>query len=74
MTKTADLVLATLHAIRADLAEIRAEQREQRQPLGAIERHLAHMDLTAAKTGTRLDRVLDSLDRIERRLELADAT
>jgi hypothetical protein len=30
--------------VRADLAEFRTEQREQRMRLGAIERTLAHVD------------------------------
>ena len=72
-----NLVLEHLGAIRADAQEIRAEQREQRTRLGAIERILAHVERDnaefRAEIGIRFDRVHDRLDRIERRLELVPA-
>jgi hypothetical protein len=73
-----NVVLELLRAIRADMAEMRTEQREQRGRLGAIERLLAHLEREGAEEqraeiGGRFDRVLDRLDRIERRLDLKDA-
>jgi hypothetical protein len=72
-----NLVLELLRAIRADMAEMRTEQREQRGRLGAIERALAHIERDGAEhraeLGGRFDRILDRLDRIERRLGLVDA-
>jgi hypothetical protein len=72
-----DLVLEHLKAIRGDIAEIRAEQREQRGRIGAIERTLAHLERdgaeTRAETGGRFDRILDRLERIERRLDIVSA-
>jgi len=68
------LTLEMLRAVRADLAEIRTEQREQRGRLGAIERSLAHVERDGAEgrteSGARMDRILDRLERIERRLDL----
>ncbi len=71
-----NLVLDILRAIRGDITEVRAEQREQRGRLAAIERSLSHIEREGAEqraeTGGRFDRVLDRLDRIEARLELRD--
>ena len=73
---TDNLVLEMLRAIRGDIAEMRVEQREQRARIGAIERAVAHLEREQAELraeiGARFDRVLDRLDRIERRLDLAD--
>ena len=63
---TSNLVLEHLRAIRAELHEMREEQREQRIRLGSIERGIAEMSL-------RLDRMHDRIDRIERRLGLIEA-
>ena len=45
--ETPNLVLEQLCAIRAGPREIREEQREQRGRLGAIERSISHMSITA---------------------------
>ena len=69
-----NLTLELLRAIRSDMSEMRTEQREQRGRLGAIERSLAHIERDnaegRAEIGIRFDRILDRLDRIDRRLEL----
>ncbi|MGL4962761.1 MAG: hypothetical protein ACRC67_16135 [Inquilinus sp.] len=68
-----NLVIELLRAVRADVAEMRSEQREQRVRLAAIERHLAHLERDGAEfraeIGGRFDRIHD---RIERRLDLSD--
>jgi hypothetical protein len=73
-----NLVLEHLRAIRADLQEVRAEQREQRLRLSSIERSLAHIEREGpefrAEVGVRFDRVHDPLDRIERRLDIVPAS
>jgi hypothetical protein len=57
------LILEHLRAIRAEAAEDRAEQREQRVRLGAIERSLAHVERDVselrAEVNGRFDRVLE---------------
>ena len=69
-----NLTLELLRAIRSDMSEMRTEQREQRGRLGAIERSLSHIERDnaegRAEIGIRFDRILDRLDRIDRRLEL----
>lgn len=61
-----NLVLEHLRAIRAELHEVREEQREQRLRLGAIARGIADMASEIAPMGLRLD-------RMERRLDLVEA-
>ena len=77
MSDTPNLVLEHLRAIRADMHEMRVEQREQRGRLGAIERNIGQLEheIVAMRVdlGSRFDRVLDRLDRVERRLELSPA-
>ena len=77
MSDTPNLVLELLRSMRAEFDEFRIEQREQRTRLGALERTLAHIERDGAEfraeIGARFDRVLDRLDRIERRLELIPA-
>ncbi len=72
-----NLVLELLRAIRGDMAEMRAEQREHRTRLGAIARSLAHVERDGAESRaelrTRLDRIHDRLDGIEGRLTLTEA-
>jgi tetrahydromethanopterin S-methyltransferase subunit G len=70
-------ILEHLRAIREDLREVRAEQREQRTRLVAIERLIGHVESEQAELrvelNARFDRVTDRLDRIERRLDLTEA-
>jgi hypothetical protein len=72
-----NLVLEHLRAIRSELREVRGEQTERRMRIGAIERSMARVEVEQAELraefGSRFDRVLDRLDRIERRLEIAPA-
>lgn len=67
-----NLTLELLRAIRSDMSGMRTEQRGW---LGATERSLAHLERDSterwAEAGGRFDRILDRLDRIERRLELS---
>ncbi|WP_225770322.1 hypothetical protein [Inquilinus sp. Marseille-Q2685] len=77
MTDQSDnLVVEILRSIQAQLGEIRAEQREQRVGLAAIEQHVAHIERESAEfraeIGGRFDRVHDRLDRIETRLGLIE--
>ena len=72
-----NLVLEHLRAIRSELREVRNEQTEQHIRIGAIERSMARVEVEQAELragfGRRFDQVLDRLDRISRRLEIAPA-
>ena len=65
--------LEHLRAIRDELRHMREEQREQHGRLGSIERGIALMTHEIAGMSLRLDRMHESLDRIERRLALVEA-
>ena len=71
------LVLEHLRAIHSELREVGNEQTEQRMRIGAIERSMARVEVEQAELRagfrSRFDQVLDRLDRIVRRLEIAPA-
>ena len=68
--ETESLVLDHLRAIRADMGAVRDDVRDLRQRVSSMERHLAHIRSDIANVQGRLDA---HGDRLERRLELADA-
>ncbi len=70
-----NVVQDLLQGIRDELRGLRSEPREQQVMIITIERSLAHVEaeqaVFRAEWNIRFDRVLDRLDRIERRLEIA---
>jgi uncharacterized coiled-coil protein SlyX len=73
-----DLILEHLKRFQADLAAARERDSEMLARLGRLElaiaglrRDIAHFDEGAAEQSLRLDRLVERVDRIERRLELA---
>jgi hypothetical protein len=70
-----NVVQDLLQGIRDELRGLRSEPREQQVMIIAIERSMAHVEaeqaVFRAEWNIRFDRVLDRLDRIERRLEIA---
>jgi septal ring factor EnvC (AmiA/AmiB activator) len=78
MENIENLLLEHLKAIRADVALIKSDLKEQTHRLGRLEvsmsglrRDVAFVDGTAAEQSVRMDRMSDRIERIERRLELA---
>jgi uncharacterized coiled-coil protein SlyX len=75
---TENLILEHLKRFQADLAAARERDSEMLARLGRLElaiaglrRDIAHFDEGAAEQSLRLDRLVERVDRIERRLELA---
>ncbi len=75
---TENLILEHLKRFQADLAAARERDSEMLARLGRLEvaiaglrRDIAHFDESAAEHGLRFDRLVERVDRIERRLELA---
>jgi uncharacterized coiled-coil protein SlyX len=71
------LLLEHLRSIRADTAGIWSEVREMKMRVTSLEagqatviQHLGHLSGTAAEQHLRYDRLLERIERIERRLEL----
>ncbi len=72
-----NLVIEMLRGIRGGQMEMQAELREQRARIAAIARTMAHIERDNAEhragINGRFDRILDRLERIERRLDLREA-
>lgn len=73
-----NLILEHLKRFQVDLAAARERDSEMLTRLGRLEvaiaglrRDIAHFDEAAAEQSLRLDRLVERVDRIERRLELA---
>lgn len=81
MVEAADnLVLEPLRLIRAEISSIKEDGREVKNRLATLEvgqgtilQHLGHLASSIAQQQISLDRVGDRVERIERRLDLADA-
>jgi hypothetical protein len=53
--------------------EGREDLREVKTRIGRLEADVANLHVATAEQSVRLDRVIDRLERIERRLDLTDA-
>ena len=73
MAGTENLVLEHPRAIRATVERTERELGDVRRRVGSIEQHLANLQSDVANLHLRLDLQGERLDRIERRLEIADA-
>ncbi len=71
--ETENLVLELPRAIRGDIADIKADMREFRERLGLIEGQVAGHYALYATLSHRLDRVVEDVQLIKRRLDLVDA-
>ena len=82
MTESIDnLVLEHLRAMRADMTSLRDDVREVKNRLstveagqGAILQHIGHLTSSIAQQQVSFDRLSDRVERIERRLNLVDAS
>ena len=66
MTEVENLILDHLRHLRSGLDGVREDMREVKTRLGILENQYASMS-------SRLDRIDGRVERIERRLDLADA-
>lgn len=73
-----NLILEHLKALRAEVAAIKADTTELRTRIGQIEvaiaglrRDFAHADENTAILSVRMDRLIERMERIEHRLEIA---
>ena len=71
--ETSNLVLGLLRAIRGDIADMKTDMHEFRERLGLIENQMAGHYALYATLSMRLDRVVDDVRLIKRRLDLVDA-
>lgn len=79
MTDTIEnLVLEHLRAIRADMASMKDDVREIKSRVNTLEagqstliQHIGHLSGMSAEQHVRYDRLLERIERLERRLEIA---
>jgi chromosome segregation ATPase len=72
-----NLIIEHLKALRAEVASLKAEVKENTLRLGRIEiavagthREIAYTEETTAEQSLRIDRLVNRIERIEARLEL----
>jgi hypothetical protein len=70
--RATNLVLEHLRHIRFRVDGLSTDMRQVILRLGSVERHIAGLHVSDVGQNAELDRVKERLDRIERRLELAD--
>jgi hypothetical protein len=70
--ETTNLVLEHLRHIRPRIDTLADDMRLVILRLGAQHRHLAGLQISEAGQSSEIDRIKERLQRIERRLELAD--
>lgn len=68
-----NIVLEHLRHIRRMADETREDVREIKVRVGSLEREVAQIHVNIAEQSERIDRLTDRAERIERRLDLADA-
>jgi hypothetical protein len=71
--ETDNLVLELLRAIRGDIADIKTDMHEFRERLGLVENQMAGHYALYATLSSRLDRIVDDVRLIKRRLDLVEA-
>ena len=70
--ETTNLVLEHLRHIRSRVDGLADDMRQVILRLGAQDRHLVGLQISEVGQNTEIDRIKERLQRIERRLELAD--
>ena len=72
MTEAESLVLEHLRYIRLVIDETREDVREIKNRVGSLEREVAQVHVKLAEQSGRIDRLVERVERIERRLNLAE--
>jgi hypothetical protein len=68
-----NIVLEHLRHIHRIVDETREDEREIKSRVGTLERDVAQIHVKIAEQSLRIDRFTDRVERIERRLDLAEA-
>lgn len=67
-----DLMIEILRRIQADVSDLKADMREIRGRVGALERGQAQIEVKLADISGRMDRRDELFERVLRRLELTE--
>jgi archaellum component FlaC len=74
MTSTSDnIVLEHLRAIRADVGDVKSDLRDVKARLASIESYIATLHGDQARTGSKLDDIVQRVERLEKRTGLIEA-
>jgi len=67
-----NLILERLRRIDERLSNIEGDIGDLKTRMSAVDEHIGGLFITVSGNNNRLDRVVDRLERIERRLDLTD--
>jgi predicted nuclease with TOPRIM domain len=73
MSETDNIILEHLRALRSDLAELKNDMRDVKARLGSIENYIAILHGDQARTGGRIDDLVQRVERLEKRAGLIEA-
>ena len=69
---TPDLIYSVLQTMQSDMSEMKFDMRDVKVRMTMVEEHLGSSIIAISGVNSRLDRMSDRVERIERRLELTD--
>ena len=69
---TNELIYGVLQKMQADMAEMKFDVRDLKVRMTMVEEHLGHTIIGISGVNSRLDRIADRVERIERRLDLTE--
>ena len=70
---TNELIYSVLQKMQADTSEMKFEMRDLKVRMTMVEEHLGSSLIATSGVNSRLDRLNDRVERIERRLDLSEA-
>ena len=70
---TNELIYAVLQKMQGDVAEVKFDIRDLKGRMTMVEEHLGQTILAISGVNSRLDRLTDRVERVERRLDLSEA-
>ena len=68
-----NMMLEILKRMQVDIADMKGDIADLKTRATAVDEHIGGLFITISGNNARLDRVVDRLERIERRLDLTEA-
>ena len=69
---TNELIYGVLTRMQGDMSELKFDVRDLKTRMTMVEEHLGNSIIAISGVNSRLDRLTDRVERIERRLDLTD--
>ncbi len=69
---TNEVIYSVLQKMQGDMSEMKFDVRDLKTRMTMVEEHLGSSIIAISGVNSRLDRMSDRVERIERRLELTD--